>query len=44
MSDEQIKLLATAFNNLGVGGLLAGIIVPWVNQSRPHAVAGACVR
>ena len=33
MSDEQIKLLATAFNNLGVGGLLAGIIVPWVNHA-----------
>jgi hypothetical protein len=31
MSDEQIKLLATALNNLGVGALLAGTIVPAVS-------------
>ena len=28
---EQTKLLATAFNNLGVGAILAGVIVPTVN-------------
>lgn len=28
---ERTKLLATAFNNLGVGALLAGTIVPIVN-------------
>ena len=33
MSDEQIKLLATTLNNLDVGSLLAGIIVPWVNHT-----------
>lgn len=29
--NEQIKLLATAFNNIGVGSLLAGIVVPWID-------------
>ena len=28
---EKTKLLATAFNNLGVGAILAGVIVPTVN-------------
>jgi hypothetical protein len=28
---ELTKLLATAFNNLGVGAILAGVIVPTVN-------------
>ena len=31
--NERIKLLATAFNNLGVGSLLACIVVPWINHS-----------
>jgi hypothetical protein len=31
VTDEQIKLLATACNNLGVGSVLAGFIVPLVN-------------
>jgi hypothetical protein len=31
MHNERIKLLATACNNLGVGALLAGTIVPMVN-------------
>ena len=30
---EQTKLLATAFNNLGVGAILAGVIAPTVNGS-----------
>lgn len=30
---EQTKLLATAFNNLGVGSILAGVIAPVVNGS-----------
>jgi hypothetical protein len=30
MHNERIKLLATALNNLGVGALLAGIVVPMV--------------
>jgi hypothetical protein len=33
-------LLATALNNLGVGSLLAGIVVPWVNGSLSGGVAG----
>lgn len=28
---ERTKLLATAFNNLGVGAILAGVVVPTVN-------------
>jgi fucose permease len=31
MHTERTKLLATAFNNLGVGAILAGVIVPTVN-------------
>jgi hypothetical protein len=31
--NERAKLLATAFNNLGVGAILAGIIVPSANGS-----------
>jgi hypothetical protein len=34
VSADQIRLLATACNNLGVGALLAGIIVPWVNHAQ----------
>ena len=28
---ERTKLLATALNNLGVGSILAGVIVPSIN-------------
>ena len=31
MHNERIRLLATACNNLGVGALLGGTIVPMVN-------------
>ena len=31
MHNERIRLLATACNNLGVGALLAGTIVPMVS-------------
>ncbi|WP_428487543.1 hypothetical protein [Rhodopila sp.] len=30
MNTEQIKILATALNNVGVGSILAGIIAPTV--------------
>ena len=29
--NERTKLLAEAFNNLGIGAILAGVIVPSVN-------------
>jgi hypothetical protein len=29
--NERVKLFATALNNLGVGAILAGVIVPSVN-------------
>jgi hypothetical protein len=38
--NARIQLLATALNNLGVGSLLAGIVVPWVNGSLSGGVAG----
>jgi hypothetical protein len=29
--NARIQLLATAFNNLGVGAILAGVVVPTMN-------------
>jgi hypothetical protein len=30
--NESLKMLATAFNNLGVGGILTGIVAPFVHN------------
>jgi hypothetical protein len=35
----RIQLLATALNNLGVGAVLAGVVVPSVSGSTPAANA-----
>lgn len=35
--NSRIQLLATALNNLGVGAILAGVIVPSVDAAAPPA-------
>jgi hypothetical protein len=35
--NARVQLAATAFNNLGVGAILAGVIVPTVNAATPAA-------
>jgi methylmalonyl-CoA mutase cobalamin-binding subunit len=37
--NARIQLLATALNNLGIGVILAGAIVPAVNATTPAAGA-----
>jgi hypothetical protein len=39
--NERVKLLANAANNLGVGGALAGMVLPFVNHpllNHPEAI------
>lgn len=35
--NARVQLLATALNNLGVGAILAGVIVPTINASTTAA-------
>lgn len=44
MHNARMQLLATALNNLGVGAILAGVVVPTVNASTPAANAVHLVR
>ena len=37
--NARVQLLATALNNLGVGAILAGVVVPTVNATTPAASA-----
>jgi hypothetical protein len=38
--NEQVKLLATAFNNLGVGAALAGTVLPFINHPEASPFRG----
>ena len=39
IQNARVQLLATALNNMGVGAILAGVIVPSVSGSTPAANA-----